>query len=66
MNKILSTMKLKSKLTKKQIVAALGNGVRQIALASGNGGFQRISAVHLSKKIYNRKNKKISINQIKN
>jgi hypothetical protein len=54
----LCPMKIQIKLSKKQIVAALGNGVRQIALADGNGGFQRKSAVHKNKKLYNRKQKK--------
>jgi hypothetical protein len=57
-------MKIKSQLSKKQIVAAIGNGVRQIALQKGNGGFERNSAVHTSKKTYSRKGKKYWKNEL--
>ena len=40
-----TTMKISIKLTKKQLVAALGAGVREIAIANG-AGFQRQNAAH--------------------
>lgn len=49
-------MKISTKLSKKQLVAALGAGVREIAIANG-AGFQRQSSVHKSKKLYSRKGK---------
>lgn len=49
-------MKITVKLSNKQKVAALGDGVRQIALANG-GGFQRQTVVFKSKKLYTRKGK---------
>lgn len=53
-------MKIQIKLSKKQIVSALGAGVREAAIANGCG-FQRQTAVHKSKKLYSRKGKKIWI-----
>jgi hypothetical protein len=49
-------MKIQIKLSKKELVNALGAGVREIAIANGKG-FQRQTAVHKSKKIYSRKGK---------
>ncbi len=51
-------MKLKFEPTKKDIVNALGKGVREIALSQGNGGFTRQTSVHKSKKAYDRKRNK--------
>lgn len=48
-------MKLKIKLSKKEIVNALGKGYREIELSKGNGGFGRRRQVVKSKKTYNRK-----------
>lgn len=44
-------MKKRTKEEKQRLVAALGNGHRQAQLAKGNGGFERVTAVHQSKKI---------------
>ena len=56
-------MKLSVKLTNKEIVSALGNGVRQYELSVGNGGFRRKTNVHKPKNLYKRKpkNNKITI-----
>jgi len=51
-------MKIKIEITKKDIVNALGKGVREIAISQGNGGFQRQTNVHKSKKAYNRQKSK--------
>lgn len=48
-------MQKRTKQQKKALVAALGNGYRQTQLAKGNGGFERVTAVHTPKKKKNPK-----------
>lgn len=47
---------IKTKLTSKQIVNALGRGAREVALENSNG-FKKQSTVHRNKKKYTRKTK---------
>lgn len=48
-------MQKRTKDQTKKLVAALGAGHRMAQLAKGNGGFERVTAVHQSKKKKNPK-----------
>jgi hypothetical protein len=52
-----NAMKKVKNIQNKALCNALGKGVRDIALAFGNGGYVRNTNVHRCKKDYNRKNK---------
>lgn len=47
-------MKIKIKLSARQIVNSLGKGYREVQLAEGNGGFKRQTNVVKSKRVYDR------------
>lgn len=46
----MKNIKINSTLDKKTLVSALGKGVRDAAISKGNGGYERQTNIHISKK----------------